>query len=321
MAKRRLSQQQQRRIKQSHTEKQTGNSNNDSFIGLVISHKGGLIQVETDKNTVIKCKPRANLGRIICGDQVTIEALKNDFVIVAIQPRNNLIQRIDGFGKTHEVAANISQLIIFLSVVPEPNLFLLDQYLVTAVNQKITPIIVLNKTDLLNEAGDDPFNLKQIYQPLGHQVFHLSLKLDLGLEQLKSQFNNHTNLISGVSGAGKSSLVNAILPEQKSIKTAEISAFNKEGKHTTRTSTLYHLAQGGNLIDTPGVRGFNPVINDKSDIRLGFEEIYKLSYDCKFNNCNHINEPKCAVKQAFDEGHLATSRYEHYLKLMNTHLG
>jgi len=319
MAKRRLSQQQQRRIQKNHQSHQNNNTDDkDTFEGLVISHRGGLINVEDCRDgKLIKCKPRTNLGSIICGDKVVVKAVKKDFVIAAINPRNNIIQRIDGFGKIHSVAANISQLVIFMSVVPEPNIFLLDQYLVSAEINKVKPLIVLNKIDLLSDDSQDPFGLKAIYQPLGYDIHHISLKDDEQFDTLEAQFKNHVNLISGVSGAGKSSLIKRILPQHDHIKVAEISEFNQEGRHTTRTSTLYHLPCGGQLIDTPGIRGFNPVFNSKDDIKLGFIEIDELSTQCKFNNCEHTHEPSCAVLTALEKGEINTSRYEHYVKLLN----
>jgi len=315
MAKRRLSEQQQRRIKKTH--QTINNDDKNTFQGLVISHRGGLINVEDSRNgQVIKCKPRTNLGSIICGDQVMVKAIKKDFVIAAINERSNIIQRVDGFGKIHSVAANISQLVIFLSVVPEPNLFLLDQYLVSAEMNHIKPLIVLNKIDLLKEINDDPFDLNRIYGRLGYNIHRISLVDDKPIDDLNAAFNQHVNLISGVSGAGKSSLIKKILPQHDNIKVAEISEFNKEGRHTTRTSTLYHLPCGGQLIDTPGIRGFNPVFNDRNDIKRGFKEIHDLSYDCKFNNCDHTHEPACAVLDALDRKEISAIRYEHYVKLM-----
>ncbi len=318
MAKRRLSEQQQRRIKKAHQSlNNTKTDDDNTFQGLVVSHRGGLINVEDNRNgKLIKCKPRTNLGSIICGDQVIVKAVKKDFVIAAINERNNIIQRIDGFGKVHSVAANISQLVIFLSVVPEPNLFLLDQYLVSAEINNIKPLIVLNKTDLLSEDLDDPFELNAIYGTLGYDIHRISLVNDEPIEALNQEFNQHVNLISGVSGAGKSSLIKKILPQHDHIKVSEISEFNKEGRHTTRTSTLYHLPCGGQLIDTPGIRGFNPVFSSREDIKRGFTEINDLSYDCKFNNCDHMHEPSCAVLDALEKGTLSTSRYEHYVKLL-----
>jgi len=319
MAKRRLSEQQQRRIKKAHQSINAKNKDDkDTFQGLVISHRGGLINVEDSRNgDSIRCKPRTNLGSIICGDQVMVKAVKKDFVIAAINERSNIIQRVDGFGKIHSVAANISQLVIFLSVVPEPNLFLLDQYLVSAEMNQIKPLIVLNKIDLLTEKSSDPFDLNAIYGSLGYDIHRISLVDDKPIDDLNAAFNQHINLISEVSGAGKSSLIKKILPQHDSIKVAEISEFNKEGRHTTRTSTLYHLPCGGQLIDTPGIRGFNPVFNDRNDIKRGFKEIHDLSYDCKFNNCDHTHEPDCAVLNALEKNEISTIRYEHYVKLMN----
>jgi len=315
MAKRRLSLRQKQRIKTAQASVDLDHV--DHHQGTVISHHGGEVEVEPDDpdSANIACKFRTNLGTIVCGDKVVYQLLNDDPAIITILARDNLLQRQDGFGQIKAVAANISQLIICLAVRPEPNLFLLDQYLVSAEQQKLDVLILLNKIDLLQNADHDPYQLRQIYQSLGYRILDTSVKTGLNIDELQKLCIDHTNVISGVSGVGKSSITKAILP-QHDIAIAEISEVNKEGRHTTRTSRLYHLPRGGQLIDTPGVRGFNPTVDVKQPLANGFREIQAYASTCKFSNCKHLNEPQCAVIAAVNEGFIAPSRYEHYLKLM-----
>ncbi len=316
MARRKLNQQQKKRIRNAQDVVLTNSENH--MDGLVISHHGGFILVETIDTRLIECKLKSNLGLIVCGDRVICEDTGNDeFRVVAIRPRDNLLQRIDGSGKIRSVAANLSQLMICLSAKPEPNLFLLDQYLLSAEHQNINPVIIFNKIDLLSVPEEDAYHLKSIYHPLGYSVLFISAKTGHGFDQLKSLFDNQTTVLSGVSGVGKSSITRALLPEVV-IKIAEISAANEEGRHTTRTSRLYHLPNDGHLIDTPGVRGFNPLVESNQPVSAGFREIDELAARCRFNNCKHFNEPGCAVIKAALDHEITDSRYQHYLRLLDT---
>jgi ribosome biogenesis GTPase len=161
----------------------------------------------------------------------------------------------------------------------------------------------------------DPFELDSIYGQLGYRILKISVKKQLGLDQLKSILDDNTTVLSGVSGVGKSSITSELRPDTY-IKIAEISSANEEGRHTTRTSRLYHLPNDGQLIDTPGVRGFNPLLDPTQSISAGFREIDQHSANCRFANCKHINEPKCAVIEAVKKGEIAESRYRHYLRML-----
>ncbi len=316
MAKRKLSHQQKRRITKAQQSINLDDENTHQ--GLVISHHGGEVEVQpaTQGHSNIHCKLRTNLGAIVCGDQVYYRQQENhDPSIIAIKSRQNLLQRLDGFGQLKAVAANVTQLLVCLSIEPEPNLFLLDQYLLSAEQQQIEVLIVLNKIDLADDNDTDPFELKKIYQPMGYHVIHTSIINNFNIESLQQHCAEHTNVISGVSGVGKSSITKAILPETE-IPIGEISEVNKEGKHTTRTSRLYHLPLGGLLIDTPGVRGFNPVFDKSIPIASGFREINELAQHCQFSNCKHTHEPRCAVTNALNSAEIDKNRYENYLKLL-----
>lgn len=314
MAARRLSKQQKRRIDRAQQSVDLSDPNNHQ--GLVISHRGGMIEVEPEKHpeASLFCKLRSNLGVIVCGDRVAYQLNEHNPSIIAILPRDNLLQRLDGFGHIKAVAANVSQILICLAIEPAPNLFLLDQYLLSAEQQNIQALIILNKIDLKNPGDDDPFDLQAIYQPLGYEVLQTSIHNHVHIERLQQSCIDQVNVISGVSGVGKSSITQAILPNID-ISIGEISEANREGRHTTRTSRLYHLPLGGDLIDTPGVRGFNPVLDTNRSIADGFREIRDAAQRCRFSNCRHINEPGCAVLSALESGEIHASRYQSYLKL------
>ncbi len=312
MAKRRLSQQQKKRIQSAQ---QAVSESGDYQQGLVISHQGGQVLAELETSDVITCMIKSNLGSLVCGDRITIETTpRQENRVIAILPRDNLLRRVDGFGQVRALAANISQLFVCLAVTPEPNLFLLDQYLLSAEHQDMKAVILFNKIDL--EVGEaDRFRIAEIYQPLGYQIVETSVNTGQGMDQLKKLLTNNVSVFSGVSGVGKSSIISWLLP-QLTIKIASISSANEEGRHTTRTSRLYHLPGGGSLIDTPGVRGFNPLIESGLPLSHGFREIHALAEHCRFHNCVHFNEPKCAVIAALAEGSMSSERYQNYLKLL-----
>ncbi len=316
MAERKLSRHQKKRI--DDAQKALASSGGDQIEGLVISHHGGKVVVELVNQQLAECRVKSNLGTIVCGDNVVLEQTPDGkYRVLAVKSRRNLLQRVDGFGNHKSVAANITQLLICLAVKPEPNLYLLDQYLLSAEQQDINPVIVLNKIDLLVEANADPYNLKKIYSKLGYPVIHISVKGGQKLEHLRSLFDDNTSVLSGVSGVGKSSITAALLP-QADIKIADISEVNEEGRHTTRTSRLYHMPNSGLLIDTPGVRGFNPLLDPSQPISAGFREITEYSSFCRFANCKHLNEPQCGVIEALNNGFLADSRYQHFLRMQST---
>lgn len=310
MARRRLSQQQKSRIKAAqHADK------NAHPHGLVVSHQGGRILVELEPGKNLECKIKSNLGSIVCGDRVAIESsASGEHRVMAILPRDNLLQRVDGFGKLRSVAANLSQLVVCLAIAPEPNLLMLDQYLLSAEQQRIEAIILINKIDMPS-SDDIATEITDIYQPLGYEMLYTSVKTGQGMAQFRDKLTDELTILCGVSGVGKSSLISWLLPDE-TIKIASISAANEEGRHTTRTSRLYHLEGGGDLIDTPGVRGFSPFIDTSRPLAHGFREILQYSSGCRFHNCKHLDEPNCAVIDAVNKGDINPIRYQHYLKLL-----
>lgn len=312
MAKRRLSRQQKRRIE---ANQQAHSESFEHARGLVVSHQGGQVLVELENGASTECKIKSNLGVIVCGDRVSIETTgQREHRVLAVLERDNLLQRVDGFGQVRPIAANISQLVVCLAYSPPPNLFLLDQYLLSAEQQDIEACILINKTDLAG-GQQDPFGIFAIYRPLGYRIVATSVTTGDGMEAFSELLRGEVSVLSGVSGVGKSSLTAWLLPGA-AIKVASTSVISEEGRHTTRASRLYHLPGGGELIDTPGVRGFSPYIDNSVSLDSGFREIRRLAGHCRFHNCAHRNEPDCAVIGALDSGGVAESRYQSYLKML-----
>ena len=314
MTKRRLSRQQKSRIQAAQDARTVDDRHTP---GLVISHHGGRLLVELQSGETVDCRIKSNLGSIVCGDRVAVELSRAaDYRVSALLPRDNLLQRVDGSGKVRAIAANVSRLFICLAVVPEPNIFLLDQYLLSAEQQKIPACILLNKIDLITDTERDPFGLARIYGPMDYPIVRTSIKSGEGMEELREMLAGEVAVLSGVSGVGKSSLTGWLLPEAE-IKIAGLSKATDEGRHTTRASRLYHLPEtGGNLIDTPGVRGFSPFIDSDRPLANGFRDIRVQAPGCRFHNCLHRNEPGCAVIAAIEAGEIRRSRYRNYLKLL-----
>ncbi len=317
MARRRLTRQQQNRVRQAQQSVDASDPANHR--GRVISHRGKAVEVEPMDvpGDNLQCSFKPSLGSLVCGDRVIYRDDGRSPLVIARLPRDNLLQRQDGFGHVRAIAANVTQLIVCLAVEPEPNRFLLDQYLLSAEQQGLKVLILLNKIDLLPDfqEGDDPFGLRRVYEPLGYELLPCSIHQPDRIARLKQHLSDETSVISGVSGVGKSALTKAILP-QIDIRIGEISASNREGRHTTRSSRLYHLPDGGELIDTPGVRGFTPVLDSRLPLGDGFPEIRSAARHCRFANCRHINEPGCAVRAAVATGEIDPLRYQHYCKLL-----
>jgi ribosome biogenesis GTPase len=324
MAKRRLTDQQKRRIaskKQILTEYKKKKKDNNIFDGLVVCHHGRKLIVEAENKERFSCKLRQNLGDIACGDNVVIQLEKKvtgdqQAIVVAINQRNNLLEKT-GFGdKTKVVAANISQVVVVCSVEPEPNPYLIDRYLVATENLGADALIVVNKSDLINDRNKKTINdLKAVYEKIGYRLLLTSVKQNIGLESLKSELIDKTSVLVGLSGVGKSSLINELVPESE-IRIGEISAASGEGKHTTTVSALYHLPAGGSLIDSPGVRDFSPRHLDKDDVVSGFIELRHYQGYCKFTNCTHTTEPGCAITEALEKGELSQQRINSFRKMI-----
>jgi ribosome biogenesis GTPase len=258
------------------------------------------------------CGLQGRKQRIVCGDQVTWTRPPSADVptVDSVEPRRNLIERIDSRGRPEPVAANIDQLAIVAAAEPAPDWFLVDRYWAGAVLKDVDCLLVLNKADL------DPGGLDAEvagYSRLELRSIRTSTLTGDGIAALAGALERRVTLVVGQSGVGKSSLVNALAPEA-AAKTAELTG-DTEGRHTTTTARRYDLGEATALIDAPGVRDFAPPANLLRAAERGFVEMLARSARCRFKDCRHMEEPGCAVRTAVVAGEIAPRRYESYRRL------
>ncbi|WP_020168260.1 MULTISPECIES: ribosome small subunit-dependent GTPase A [Methylotenera] len=278
--------------------------------GLVVSSYGKRYEVELADKTRISCVTRGKKTDLACGDNVNIKLTdKAEGVVESSLPRTSLLYRSNEF-KSKILAANVTQIVIVLATQPSFYEALLNRCLIAAEAANINPLIVLNKCDLNDD--DNAKNRLKLYSELGYQVIHLSAKQDI--QVLKQHLANHRSVLVGQSGMGKSTIINALLPNMN-VRTQEISTVLDSGKHTTTATHLYHLDENSSLIDSPGLQefGLNHLTNEQ--IELAFKEFKPYLGKCRFNNCKHSHEPDCAVIHAVDTGKISNIRLNFYQTL------
>jgi len=290
--------------------------------GLVVCRYSKHFEVEAlegdDKGQIHTCVARTNLGSVVTGDLVVWRAGANRTgVIESRHDRNSLLERPDNFGRLKAVAANIDQMLIVIACEPQPQPNLIDRYLVAAELMKIKPIIVLNKADLINSSNKEKIQqLLARYHDLDYTIVKIvsSRHQSPQLANLPELINQHTSIVVGQSGVGKSSFINTLLPNAK-LAVGDLSHATGEGTHTTTKAKLFHLPNGGQLIDSPGIRDFSLWHIDIKQLEQGFLEISKHIGYCRFRDCQHENEPGCAIHQAFERGEINPYRYESYQRI------
>jgi len=285
--------------------------------GLVVAHYGKHVTIQSNDNHLFQCAIRQNLGDVAAGDQVIWQPENADTgIIVAVLERTSAFGRPGKDGCIKAIAANIDQLLIVVAPQPALILTLLDSYLVTAETLNMTALIILNKVDLISEQTDSTLlTTLKTYQDIGYQVVHTScLQQDIR-DTLQSYLGNKSSVFVGQSGVGKSSLIAKLIPD-RAIRIGTLSGGDKVGKHTTSHSYLYQLAQGGQIIDSPGIRALRLWHMDPQMIAAGFVEFQPYLNNCKFRNCQHLHEPDCALKQAVAQGKVAAIRLENFHKLI-----
>ncbi len=290
---------------------------------------GSWYLVKAENGTLLDCRlkgkirldDRKTTNPVAVGDTVDVECDKDGSnQISKIYPRKNYIIRksINLSKQAHIIASNLDQAIILATLVaPRTSLGFIDRLLITAEAYGITPKIIFNKVDLLDEEMIVLQNdMMKLYTDIGYDCFAISsFNLD-DVELVKKILKNKTTLIAGHSGVGKSTLVNAIEPKLD-LRTGDISATHLKGMHTTTFAELFPLSFGGNIIDSPGIKELGLVEMKKEEVGHYFPEILARINDCKFNNCMHVNEPHCAILKAVEVGSISKERYQSYLGILN----
>ncbi|WP_372752216.1 ribosome small subunit-dependent GTPase A [Mariniflexile sp.] len=299
--------------------------------GLVYKSTGSWYTVRTELGDTYECRIKGKFrlkgikstNPIAVGDLVDFELeTDNDQVsgvIHNIHERTNYIVRksVNLSKQTHIIASNIDQVFLMITINNPPTLTsFIDRFLVTANAYSIKTILLFNKIDTYDE---DTLNevryLAHIYRKIGYECIGVSAKTGKNVDKVKALMHDKVSMFSGHSGVGKSTLVNTIEADLN-LKTKAISTLHSQGQHTTTFAEMFDLSFGGKIIDTPGIKGFGVVDMDKEEVGDYFPEIFELKQDCKFNNCLHIKEPHCAVKNALDRDEIAASRYRSYVQIV-----
>ncbi len=259
------------------------------------------------------------------GDIVNIENEKDieSTVITEIFERKNYITRSSPHNKNqhHIVASNLDQSLLFATIKdPRTSLGFIDRFLVTSEAYRVPAIIVFNKIDLLKKKDEERLNhVKNLYEKIGYNIKTISIQNNIGVEEVKELLKNKTTLLSGHSGVGKSTFINHLFPEFN-LKTQDVSDWSGKGMHTTTFAEMFDLSIGGKIIDTPGIRELGLVDIDKIELAHYFPEMRAMMSNCQFNNCIHINEPGCAIKNAVSENRdsISEERYFSYLNILES---
>ena len=297
--------------------------------GLVVKNTGSWYVARTDDGATVNCKIKGNLrlkgfrctNPVAVGDVVEVEMRPdgNAFIVKIEQRRNYIIRRASNLSKEFQIiAANLDQAVLVVTLAnPVTNTTFIDRFLATAMAYDVPALIVINKVDLLAEPDDRALldAVTHLYRSIGYPVLLTSTITGEGMEELRLSLFDKTSLFSGNSGVGKSSLINLLVPDA-ALRVGDVSAVHHTGMHTTTFSEMLDLPSGGRLIDTPGVKGFGTIDFDPAQVSHYFPEIFKVSRDCRFDNCTHTHEPGCAVREAVERSFISQSRYASYLSII-----
>ena len=298
--------------------------------GLVIKNTGSWVTVRLDDGNIVNCKMRGVLrlkglrctNPVAVGDIVQVEDKGGDAPVVgAIEPRKNyIIRRSSNLSKEFQIiAANLDLAVLVATIVhPETSTTFIDRFLATAEAYQVPAALVFNKVDLLitDESRQYLEELRQMYEAIGYSVITMSAATGEGADSLRGLLAGKMSLLSGNSGVGKSSIINLLVPDAH-VKVGDVSSAHHKGMHTTTFSELLDLPDGGAIIDTPGVKAFGTIDFERAQVAHYFPEIFRISDNCRFNNCTHTHEPGCAVLDAVERGEIAPSRFASYLSILD----
>ncbi len=297
--------------------------------GIVIKSTGSWYLVKQTDGTVVQCRIKGKMrledikstNPVAVGDVVEWEPEDEETgVIIEVKERKNyIIRRSTNLSKqSHIIAANIDQAILVVTInYPITTLIFIDRFLASAEAYRIPVVIVFNKVDRFDHKHMKELDdVRKLYSDIGYQTLTISAKKQEDISEFSELLKNKVSVIAGHSGVGKSTLINRIEPGLN-LKTSEISSAHHSGKHTTTFAEMHNLGLGGYIIDTPGIRGFGLYDMGENELHHYFREIFTASQHCQFNNCTHMQEPGCAVKQQVKEGVIAESRYNNYASIFS----
>jgi len=298
--------------------------------GLVTKSTGSWYQVQTNEGEIIDCRIKGKFrtkgivttNPIAVGDIVDfdMEPEQESGVITNLHQRKNYIIRksINLSKQGQIIAANLDQALLVVTLAsPRTSLGFIDRFLVTAEAYSIPAKLIFNKLDLFSDEGLEILaDYKSIYENIGYPCYDVSALEGTNIVQVKELLKDKVSLFSGHSGVGKSSLINALLPDLD-LRTHQVSDWSDKGMHTTTFAEMFELPEGGFIIDTPGIRELGVIDIEKQELSHFFPEMRERMHDCRFHNCRHINEPGCAVLKALENGEIEISRYESYLSIYN----
>ena len=297
--------------------------------GLVIKNTGNAYTVRLEDGSDIECRVKGSFrlkgirstSPVVVGDNVQVDFNPDDtsYITKIFDRKNYIIRRASNLSKlVHILAANIDQALLFVTVKsPETTTVFIDRFLVSAEAYRVPVYIVFNKIDLYDEDDLEYVDaLVHLYQTIGYTCLKSSLIDNIGLDELKEIVKDKVSLLAGHSGVGKSLFIIVVTGADYKREVGDISTYHQMGMHTTTYSEMIEIEEGGFIIDTPGIKGFGTVNMTKEEVSHYFPEIFKFSHKCFYNNCMHINEPRCAVTDAVEEHYISESRYRSYLNIL-----